>query len=284
MSTHDPLFENEHTCVIEAKHGAFIYNKNDSFVGKSLETYGEWCEGEIDTLLQLVEPGDIVIDVGANIGTHTIPLAKRVGQSGGVLAIEPQRVVFQTLCGNVAINNLLNVMCLNIAAGATRGKGQVPVFDPKATFNWAAVTMSDVLDGEDTEVVAIDDLSVGRCRLIKVDVVGSEADVLEGARDLIRRCAPALFVSVNGGAAPVLQKLDELGYRSWWHITRYYHADNHFGAQENVFEGYLPDSSLLCLPRTAQVNVDGFEPTVGLDDSLEQAIKRIAGRSNGKAS
>lgn len=283
MSAADCLFENEHTRVIKAKHGAFIYNKNDSFIGRSLETYGEWCEGEIDTLRQIVKDGDVVVDVGANIGTHTIPLAQRVGLSGGILALEAQRVVFQTLCGNVALNNLLNVMCLNVAAGARRSLAQMPVVDPKVPFNWGAVTPSSLPNGEDVEMVALDDLAIGRCRLIKIDTSGAEAEVLEGAGDLISRCSPALFIAVNGAgaAAKVLTQLDRLGYAAWWHITRYFQAANHFGVERNIFEGYLPDANLLCFPRAASVSIEGFEPAVGLDDSLEKAVQRIAARAEG---
>ena len=282
MSTADFVYQNEHTRVVQAKHGAFIYNANDSFIGKSLETYGEWCEGEIDTLLQIVSEGDVVIDVGANIGTHAIPLARRVGTSGGVLAIEPQRLVFQTLCGNVAINNLINVMCLNAAAGKCREKVQMPVVDPRVPYNWGAVTPGGEA-GEETEVVAIDNLSIGRCRLIKIDTGGNEAEVLEGARLLIGMCSPALFVAVNGedAAEPVLRKLDELGYASWWHITRYFHPENHFGAAENVFDGYLPDANLLCFPRASDIDVKGFEPTLGLDDNLVKAVERMAAQAEG---
>ena len=55
-----------------------------------MDTYGEWAEGELNLFLQIVRPGDIVLDVGANIGAFTVPLAKRVGMSGRIYAFEPQ--------------------------------------------------------------------------------------------------------------------------------------------------------------------------------------------------
>ncbi|MCG8354589.1 MAG: hypothetical protein MI920_03375, partial [Kiloniellales bacterium] len=84
-------------------------------------------------------------------------------------------------------------------------------------------------------------------------------------------------------AAKVLTQLDRLGYAAWWHITRYFQAANHFGVERNIFEGYLPDANLLCFPRAASVSIEGFEPAVGLDDSLEKAVERIASRSEGSA-
>ena len=61
--------------VKRCKHGPFMYNRNDTFVGRSLDLYGEWCDFEIQLLRNFIRPGDTVIDAGANIGTHTIVFA-----------------------------------------------------------------------------------------------------------------------------------------------------------------------------------------------------------------
>ena len=55
------LLKNGYVRVIKAKHGYFLYNTNDRFVGKSLEAYGEWCEPELELLLEVLEPGDGVV-------------------------------------------------------------------------------------------------------------------------------------------------------------------------------------------------------------------------------
>lgn len=276
-----PLFESETMRLVQAKHGAFIINRNDAIVGKSLEHYGEWCEGEIETLLQILEPGDIVIDVGANIGTHAIPLARKIGQEGGVLAIEPQRLVHQTLCGNVAINGLVNVVCVIAAAGAEPGRTLLPLFDPAEPVNWAGVSARGYEEGEETEVITLDDLAFNRCKLIKIDTAGMEAEVLAGAKALIQRCQPALFVTANAaeGDPALLGLLEEMGYAGWWHVTRYFHPDNHRGSAEDLFEGYRPDASLLCFPKAAEVQINGFEPLTGTDDSWVKAMERIVARA-----
>src|SRR5882762_3685701 len=112
-----PIFENNYSVLKSCKHGFFLFNKNDSYVGRSLNLYGEWCEDEIVSLSKVVQPGSLAVDVGANIGTHTVPLAKLVTNSGLVLAFEPQSVAFRYLVSNVTINNLLNVVCFNKAVG-----------------------------------------------------------------------------------------------------------------------------------------------------------------------
>ena len=85
-----------------------MFNRNDRFIGRSLEHYGEWCESELDLLLRFCGESDVVLDVGANIGSHTCAFAKAVGANGTVFALEPQRLAFQLLCGNIALNVLTN--------------------------------------------------------------------------------------------------------------------------------------------------------------------------------
>lgn len=72
------------------------------FVGRSLALYGEYREGEVELFQQILRPGDIAVEVGANIGAHTVPMAKSVGDSGRIISFEPQNEVFQALNGNIA--------------------------------------------------------------------------------------------------------------------------------------------------------------------------------------
>ena len=85
------------------RYGKMIYNKNDIHIGKSLSIYGEWSEPETFLFSQIVKSGNHVIEVGSNIGSHTIMLSKAVGENGKVYAFEPQRHTFQLLCANLAL-------------------------------------------------------------------------------------------------------------------------------------------------------------------------------------
>jgi FkbM family methyltransferase len=130
------LIEHRHMAMKRCKHGLFMYNRNDAFVGRGLDLYGEWCEFEINLLRLFIRPGDIVIDAGANIGTHTVAFANMVGPTGVVHAFEPQRRNFLMLAGNVAINGLDNVFCHQSAVGDTLGQIRLPPLPPADTnFN-----------------------------------------------------------------------------------------------------------------------------------------------------
>ena len=116
----------------ECRYGTLLFNQNDRFIGKSLEMYGEYSEGEIDLFRQVVRPGHDRARNGANIGTHTLFLARQVGHDGLVIAFEPQRLVFQCLCANIRLlNSVTNVQCRQQAVGTAPGKIKVPVLDPR---------------------------------------------------------------------------------------------------------------------------------------------------------
>ena len=69
---------------------------------------------------QLFRPGTVVLDVGANIGAHTLYLSRKRSVRGGVVvAYEPQRVIHQMLCANLALNGIVNVRTRSLAGAGT---------------------------------------------------------------------------------------------------------------------------------------------------------------------
>ncbi len=69
------VFNRQKAC----RYGQMLYNLNDQYIGRSLDLYGEFSEGEVDLFRQIVKPGQIVVEVGANLGAHTVFLARQVG-------------------------------------------------------------------------------------------------------------------------------------------------------------------------------------------------------------
>ncbi len=278
------LVESAHMAVKKCRHGNMMYNVNDAFIGRSLDLYGEWCDDELFVLGQVLSPGDVVLDVGANIGTHTVFFANKVTRKGLVIAFEPQRLVFQTLCGNVALNGLTNVTCLMAAVGDRRGQLLFPAVDPERTFNFGAVTPSSNGTGEAVDVLPIDELELPRCALIKVDVEGMESSVLAGAKETIARCRPALFLENDTieRSRQVLEAVDGIGYKAFWQIAGYYNPSNFFGNGENVFGQYQPQANVLCVPQDCPFT--GLTPVEGTHDNWRRAVERWMARPTAKAS
>jgi FkbM family methyltransferase len=137
----------------------------------------------------------VFVDVGANIGTHALPLAKLVGASGTVYAYEPQRMIYEILKKNVEANHLPNVRLNWAAVGAADSISHIPEIDYSVQNNFGEVSTGH---GElEVPMIALDSLQLPRLNLIKIDVEGAEAEVLRGAASTIARQRPILYVENN---------------------------------------------------------------------------------------
>jgi len=253
----------------KCKHGNFLYNTQDHYIGRSLETYGEYVDAEIRLLMALLEPGDFAVEAGANMGADTVPLARRVGPAGHVLAIEPQRIVHQLLCANIALNGLPQVTAPWCALGAAPGEAVVPPLDYAKRNNYGGVSLRREGAGERVPVSTIDHFELPRCALIKIDVEGMELEVLKGAEATIAKFKPVLYVENNGGASspPLIRHLLALGYHLFWHTPPLFNPKNFAGATENIF-GNIVSCNMLALPagHRGERATEGLRPVLGADD------------------
>jgi FkbM family methyltransferase len=255
------------------RDGVMLFNRNDTYVGASLRKYGEWSAAELDVFRQVVQSGQIVVEVGANIGAHTIALSRMVGPTGGVLAFEPQRLVFQTLCANLALNSCVNVAARQEAVGASAGQIMVPILPPDQPNNFGALPLANSWQhGEPVPVVTIDSLRLTACRLLKLDIEGMEFEALQGACDTIRRLRPALYVeNERDDRSPALiTLLLSHSYRLYWHAPFLFTPNNFAGDRENIF-GRIASHNMLCVPREAAGAIDGLVEVSGPQDSWRNA-------------
>ena len=109
------------------------------YVGRAVEKYGEYSELEVELFRQICKPGDIAIEVGANLGTHTLALSQLVGDQGRVFAFEPQRIVIQTLCASLALNSIANVEAYQLAVSSKAGEVLIPDIRYDVEGNYGAV-------------------------------------------------------------------------------------------------------------------------------------------------
>jgi FkbM family methyltransferase len=276
------LLENRHVAVKRCKHGLFMYNRNDSFVGRGLDLYGEWCDFEIQLLRRFIKLGDTIVDVGANIGTHTIAFANLVGPAGLVHAFEPQRRNFHMLVGNVALNALENVICHQKAVGDSSGEIRLPSLPPPDTnFNFGAVPILPQAEGgEKVPLMMLDSLDLAECQVIKIDAEGMDSQVMNGGRALIQRCRSLLYVENNDQASSkkVSKVLNELGYAAWWSINTYFDPRNFYSNTVNVWQEFVPSTNLLCAPKQANLNMSDHEPFLGEHDDWRACVQRIRNR------
>lgn len=229
---------------------------NDFYVGFAIETYGEYCPAEWAALRQLIRPGMNVIEVGANMGTHSVDMA-RACAPGTFYAFEPQPRLFQIMAGNLALNNVDNALAYPDGCGEAEGKAFLPRIDYDQNGNFGAVSLGESGEGFRVRIRTIDSLELATCGLIKIDVEGFEPRVLRGAAETIRRCRPSLYVE-NDRAAQQQEVIDLIAaqdYRLYWHMPRLFSPDNFRGETRNIYGGVV-SVNMIGLPREREVTVD----------------------------
>lgn len=245
--------------LTKSRYGMMIYPQNDIWIGTSFSLYGEFSEGEVELFRQFVEAGDWVLDIGAHIGSHTVPLAQMVGESGYVAAFEPRLSSYLCLCGNIALNSLTNVIPQKVALGREAGLIGVPAIDLTQHCNSGGVSLSQ-LEGQRVQMFPLDLIALERLDFVKIDVEGMETDVLAGGEKLIARHRPVLYVENDREekSEGLLQQLAKMGYRAWWHKVPLYNPKNHFQNGYNAFPG-IASFNLLCVHESEEADLTGFE-------------------------
>lgn len=254
----------------KCKYGDFIYNINDMYVGKSLDLYGEYCEEESKILDDICRFGDTVVEVGANIGTHTVMMAKKVGEQGKVFAFEPQRIVFQTLCGNLALNSIKNSFAYQYGVGEKETTILLSPLDCTKRGNFGGVSLEGTNGGngekEEVRIVKLDDfLQLDNIRLLKIDVEGMEKEVLVGARELIKKCKPIIYIENDRieKSKDLIETLWSYGYELYWHLPKLFNQENFFGNRLNTIGNYV-SVNMLCVEKSTKTQVSDF---IKIEDS-----------------
>jgi FkbM family methyltransferase len=252
--------------VKKVRFGLMLYNVHDIGCGLAFDNYGEFSYEEAKAFAQLVKEGMTVLDVGANIGSHTVFFSQAVGANGAVIAFEPQRVLYQMLVANLALNEINNVRPLQAAAGAEAGNAFVPPIDYTTTGSPGACSLSTE-GGDPVIVMPIDSLALPQCHFMKIDVEGWEQDVLIGAAATIAKCRPVLYVENDrrDKSESLIRYLAGLDYLLYWHVTPLYCAENFYGNPVDIYPKTV-SVNMLCMARESNPNVAGLQEIVDPTD------------------
>jgi len=258
--------------LIQARNGWMLANPNDFYLGKAIVEYGEYgeLEGQFLASLLAFRPG-MVIEVGANIGTHTVSLAKALALEGRELvAFEPQPFIFQNLCANLALNGLTNVTAWPWACGA---KSEVvyfplPNYNDHGNFGGISVGIEAPPGSVAVPCVRLDDIAGSNAvSLLKIDVEGYELLVLRGAVGVLTSSRPLLYVENDRveKSQALIEWLWSQSYQLFWHIPPLFNANNFFKKEANIY-GNCASFNMLGLPRELGIPVNGMEEIVSATD------------------
>ena len=214
--------------IVSSDHGSMIVNRfdcNHEQVG-----HGQWLldhgsassveANETYNYLRDIE-NPIIFDIGANIGTYTTWLA-RLYPKGKIYCFEPQRLVFQMLCGNIAINNFDNCYAYNMAVGQTNDFIEIhePDYYSKEDFGIFSLIEDKIKDKSENRytvpLISLDffvhSYKIERVDFIKIDVEGMDIDVLKGATNVMKAHKPCIFIEHSDNRKSILNEIiDYLG-------------------------------------------------------------------------
>ncbi len=188
----------------------------DSTLGNYTLFQGPFEQNEISYLCHYLKKGDIFMDIGANVGIYTTLIAKKIGPTGTVFALEPEPRAFTLLTQNIKQNNLSQVKTFRAAAADQPGTATFitprdNAFTTRAKKGIEGTAITVNTTSIDTLWNIHDHLPV---RAIKIDVEGDELHVLHGARKLIDMCRPIILIEANNAQqhAMITHFLKEYNY------------------------------------------------------------------------
>lgn len=197
--------------------GARMRCRARDFIQRRIRFFGIFEHNLTYYMLGNLRAGDLVIDIGANVGYYTLLASRAVGDTGQVIAIEADPVTFARLSENLALNDCKNVIARNVAATETVCKVSIGRRDAKnsgTNFVRVAAAAGEV-DGMPLKSLA--GAALGRVKFIKIDIEGSEAPVLTAILDEAEQLRADLVVAseVSPESAGYVARFVAVGFRAY---------------------------------------------------------------------
>lgn len=227
MGLRNPLFARQ--LVIERNGARFVAEDGTYLLERAasrdvVRFDGAAFEPEVSFLIKsLIHPGDVVLDIGANVGVHTVALA-RLASPGQVIAFEPVAEMAERNSLNCSLNGLSNVTIVACGLGAENGTLTMNVNQSGSGMEGTSSFIETVhvtrnpahYQTRTLPVRRLDDVLAemkpeGRISFIKIDTEGFEPPVLDGARETIRTHRPAMLVEAHS------TRLARLGKSFLWY-------------------------------------------------------------------
>ncbi|MPM40137.1 hypothetical protein SDC9_86776 [bioreactor metagenome] len=198
----------------------FYYLANDKYIGQriALEKYEPY---ETQLILRQTKKGNTIIDVGANIGYYTVLLADKVGRTGKVYAFEPDKINFEILEKNIEANHLKNVEIINAAVGSKAGK--LKLHKSKENLGDHKLYGNDK-EIEEVKIIKLDEYIKEKVDLMKIDTQGWEPEVIGGAKNIINKNRPVIFLEYSPASykmakldgQKMMRNLRKIYKKIWW--------------------------------------------------------------------
>lgn len=169
-----------------------------SYLEWTMFFYGDYEPFIQKIIMSVLRPGDIVIDVGANIGIHSLVMAQTVGKTGAVYSFEPHPIIFNKLVTNIGLNNMRWVHPIKAALSDSSGQAVLQGFGESSNQGTSTLCTSDKTNNQfQIKTITLDEFvastKIPSLSLIKIDVEGHELNVLQGAIKTLATFKPLII-------------------------------------------------------------------------------------------
>lgn len=198
--------------VVTTVHGFKFCCDTGDWIGQHIFVTGDYEDRTAAVIAALLEPGMTAVDVGANVGFFSVLMSRAVGNAGKVLAFEPLPHALERLLENLRINDVTNVTVTEQAVSAESGTAR---FHPGPREHTSISSMLPVSGGGPPIEVSCTTLDASLANVdvvdvMKIDVEGAEAMVIEGAAQVLSRVR-YIVAEINDATWPA--KLIADGYQ-----------------------------------------------------------------------
>ena len=232
--------------VIGPEGEQFFFRKDDT-IGESLRRYGEWARNELDFFANFISLGDFVIDIGCNVGTHSMYFSEKVGVSGHVFSIDAQIAAIALTSLTASTQQRENISVLNVAVGEKFDLINFPTPNYNLQSNFGALKKSD--SGKLVPQIQLDGFKLSKVDFIKMDIEGNELNALKGARETISRHRPKISCEIleESAKTEIMNFLNDFDYKYEDHRIPAFNPNNFLSEEFNIF-GPATERVMVCMP------------------------------------
>lgn len=198
-----------------------VPNSLDLITPYVLQEQEDWFEDEIKFLRRLLQPGQKIIDIGANYGVYTLSMAKTVGNTGSIWSFEPASSTASFLAAGIKANNFQHIVLEQSALSNACGEARLSL-NNNSELNSLVHEDSSLHVTEMVPLVTLDDCmdryGWQKIEFIKIDAEGEEANILQGGQRFFAELSPLIQYEVKAGAdihLELVQIFSDMGYKSY---------------------------------------------------------------------
>lgn len=203
-------------------HGLTFELHAEDWIQENLFLLGEYEKAELKLLTSILNEDSVFIDIGANIGLHTLIASKKINSQGKIISFEPYTTNFKQLITNLELNKAKNICLVKKAVSNQEGSAMMYYNTASKSLGMATLSTIPYDNKEEVETIQLDafvaENKVDGVDIIKLDVEGEEYNALLGMRNTLNQFKPNLLIEIldSKELERVLSLLSNYGYKLYY--------------------------------------------------------------------